>query len=517
MRRPQGLAAAMALAATVVAAAVATLFALLLVAILSYRHASITARHAQQSIASASSLETLALDMETGLRGFVITGDKRSLAPWQNARAAYRGQMRNVLRLAGDSPAQERHAKVIQALLNAYVRDFSLRLGGFMRRNPAIAREVVREGLGLRQLDKVRAQFDSFIASERKLADQRDHRARRTGRMAIFLGGGSLALAVLLVVLFAAYLARRVARPIRITAGAAGRLADGDLSSRLPVGGVAEVGDLQRSFNRMAASLERGRRELEEQNRKLRESERVKSELVSSVSHELRTPLASILGFSDLMLQRDLEPSDRRRYLELVRAEAGRLAALLNDLLDLQRIEEGAMVLAREEIDLRDLLESQIVLYSAQSEKHRLELDADEPCTVEADRNRLAQVVGNLLSNAIKYSPEGGVVVMAAKQAGSRVRVSVRDAGMGIPEPQQRQIFTKFFRGEVGRRLGIGGTGLGLTLSREIVEAHGGRMGFASREGQGSTFWFDLPLVSVEGSAHRSAEVSDSRRSGAGQ
>jgi len=175
------------------------------------------------------------------------------------------------------------------------------------------------------------------------------------------------------------------------------------------------------------------------------------------------------------------------------------------------------MVLAREEIDLRDLLESQIVLYSAQSEKHRLELDADEPCTVEADRNRLAQVVGNLLSNAIKYSPEGGVVVMAAKQAGSRVRVSVRDAGMGIPEPQQRQIFTKFFRGEVGRRLGIGGTGLGLTLSREIVEAHGGRMGFASREGQGSTFWFDLPLVSVEGSAHRSAEVSDSRRSGAGQ
>src|SRR2546423_13757900 len=136
----------------------------------------------------------------------------------------------------------------------------------------------------------------------------------------------------------------------------------------------------------MAASLERSRRELEEQNRKLRESEKVKSELVSSVSHELRTPLASILGFSDLMLQRDLDPADRRRYLELVRGEADRLAALLNDLLDLQRIEETGVQLTREGLDLSKLLESQVVLYSAQSDPHALQLDTHQGRVVPADR-----------------------------------------------------------------------------------------------------------------------------------
>ena len=503
----------MGLAAAAVAAALVTLFALLLVAILSYRDASTTARHAQQTIGSANRLETLALDLETGLRGFVITNDESSLEPWRQARAAYPRQMRELLRLASDNPAQERRALEVKRSIDAYLRDFSLPLVQFMHRNPALARQVVRAGTGLHRLDRVRSRFDSFIAGERRLAEERDSRARRISRMAIALGAVSLALAVLLIVLFTAYLARRVARPIRLAAEAAGRLADGDLSSRVDERGVAEVGTLQRAFNSMAASLERGRRALEEQNRKLRESERVKSELVSSVSHELRTPLASILGFSDLILQRDLDPADQRRYLELVRTEADRLAALLNDLLDLQRIEETGVKLTREELDLSKLLEAQVVLYSAQSDRHRLELESDDGCLVEADRDRLAQVIGNLLSNAIKYSPDGGVVHIEARRSGGRVRVAVRDEGMGIPAEQQRQIFTKFFRGDAGRRLGIGGTGLGLALARDIVEAHGGRIGFESG-GRGSTFWFELPLAAA-GEPGR-VGLSDSRRRGAG-
>jgi len=503
----------MGLAAAAVAAALVTLFALLLVAILSYRDASTTARHAQQAIASANQLETLALDLETGLRGFVITNKQSSLQPWRQARAAYPPQMGELLRLASDNPAQERRAREVKRSIDAYLRDFSLPLVEFMHRNPALARQVVRDGTGLHRLDRVRSRFDSFIAGERRLAEERDSRARHTGRIAIVLGAVSLAVAVLLIVLLTAYLARRVARPIRLAAEAAGRLADGDLSSRVDERGVAEVGALQRAFNSMAASLERGRRALEEQNRKLRESERVKSELVSSVSHELRTPLASILGFSDLILQRDLDPADQRRYLELVRTEADRLAALLNDLLDLQRIEETGVKLTREELDLSKLLEAQVILYSAQSDRHRLELETDDGCLVEADRDRLAQVVGNLLSNAIKYSPDGGVVHIEVRRSEARVRVTVRDEGMGIPTEQQRQIFTKFFRGDAGRRLGIGGTGLGLALAREIVEAHGGRIGFESGE-RGSTFWFELPPAAA-GEPGR-VGLSDSRRRGAG-
>jgi signal transduction histidine kinase len=512
LRAPSGLAAAMGLAAAAVAIALVTLFALLLVAILSYRDSSTTARHAQQAIASANQLETLALDLETGLRGFIITRKQSSLKPWRDARARYPKQVAEFLRLASDNPRQAELARNVQLAILHYNDTFSLPLLEFMNRNPSLARRFILSAAGLHQLDPIRVGFTKFIDGEQKIADERNATARHTARVAIVLGAVSLGLAVLLIVLLTAYLARRVARPIRLAADAAGRLADGDLTSRVDERGVAEVGALQRAFNSMAASLERGRRELEEQNRKLRESEKVKSELVSSVSHELRTPLASILGFSDLMLQRDLDPADRRRYLELVRGEADRLAALLNDLLDLQRIEEAGVRLTREELDLSKLLESQVVLYSAQSDRHALDLETDEGCIVLADRDRLAQVVGNLFSNAIKYSPDGGVVHIEARCSGARVRVTVRDDGMGIPLVQQRQIFTKFFRGDAGRRLGIGGTGLGLALARDIVEAHGGRIGFESLEDRGSTFWFDLPLAPAD--ERRGAGVSDSRRRG---
>ena len=148
----------------------------------------------------------------------------------------------------------------------------------------------------------------------------------------------------------------------------------------------------------MAASLERTLANLNERNQTLVESERTKSELVSNVSHELRTPLASVLGFSALMLDRDLPPEEMRRYLEVIRTEARRLAELLNDLLDLQRIEQGTIELRLDAVDLNDLLSAQITLYSAQSADHQLHLDpADESLVVYGDRDRLAQVIGNLL------------------------------------------------------------------------------------------------------------------------
>ncbi|MDF2751462.1 MAG: signal transduction histidine kinase [Gaiellaceae bacterium] len=219
------------------------------------------------------------------------------------------------------------------------------------------------------------------------------------------------------------------------------------------------------------------------------------SELVSIVSHELRTPLASVLGFTALLLKREFDPPERRHYLGIIDAQARRLAALLEDFLDVQRIEREGVDLAREWVDLGGLLEEQAQLYEEESPLHHLELTlADRPLFVRGDRNRLAQVVGNLLSNAIKYSPDGGTVELGAEREDRTVRVTVRDDGLGIPLDQHDRIFTKFFRGDAGAT-GITGTGLGLAVSREIVEAHGGRIGFDSRPGAGSTFWIELPLV----------------------
>jgi len=493
-----GLTVRIAVSAALVGLGLALVFAFLFLAITGLRHRSLEARHSQQVIAKANQLQTLVIDLETGVRGFAITHQRSYLRPWTRAVRLYPGATRDLLTLSADNPTQQRRALEIQGAVNNYLRYYSQPLVRFMLRNPDLVGPIVLQDVKRAnvQTEQIRQLFARFVATETALASNRDKRAHTTAERALIIGGIGLAAALLLILLGALYVNRSLAQPVRSAAEAAARVAGGDFSDRLREDGPGEVGELERTFNTMAASLERTLADLEERNRTLVESEQTKSELVSNVSHELRTPLASVLGFSSLMLDRELAPEEMRRYLEVIRTEARRLAELLNDLLDIQRIEQGTIELKVDEVDLNDLLAAQVTLYSAQSANHELRLDAaDDSVVVYGDRDRLAQVIGNLLSNAIKYSPEGGAVDISASLVGDEAWIWVRDEGLGIPEDHQQRIFTKFFRGDVGRERGISGTGLGLVLARQIVEAHGGEIGFDSAEGEGSTFWLQLPAA----------------------
>ncbi|HEX5476815.1 MAG TPA: PAS domain-containing sensor histidine kinase, partial [Burkholderiales bacterium] len=228
------------------------------------------------------------------------------------------------------------------------------------------------------------------------------------------------------------------------------------------------------------------------------EAERMKKEFTSTLSHELRTPLTSIIGSLQLINSGVLGDvaQDVSELTEVAERNGQRLLDMINDILDIEKIESGKLTLVREVFQLDSLMREAVVLNKAFGErfKVRFELQPEpSPCRVDADRKRLIQVMTNLLSNAAKFSPEGGAVEIAVLHEDGRVRVCVHDRGPGIPDAFRGRIFGRFAQADSTAARQKGGTGLGLAISKRLVEMMEGRIGFESREGGGTTFWFDLP------------------------
>jgi len=318
-------------------------------------------------------------------------------------------------------------------------------------------------------------------------------------------------------------LARRMVRPVQVLQAGAARIGAGALEQRIEIQTGDELEDLAAEFNRMTARLRESYTTLEqkvdvrtkalaesldenvrlvtdlrEASRRLAQASQNKSDFLANMSHELRTPLNAVIGFSDVLLEGMFgEINDRQReYLDDILTSGKHLLSLVNDILDLSKVEAGKMELQPSVFSLREVVESGAMMVRERAINQRIALSVEiEPdlAPVVADERKVKQVLFNLLSNAVKFTPAGGRIEVRACRLDGEVLVSVHDTGVGIAPEDQSRIFEEFQQAKTGARTEES-TGLGLTLAKRFIELHGGRLWVESVVGQGSTFTFALPL-----------------------
>jgi signal transduction histidine kinase len=327
---------------------------------------------------------------------------------------------------------------------------------------------------------KTEARTNALAASDR-------HSYTQARNLLIGAGAGSLLLALGLALL----LSDSLLVPLRTTERRLAAIARGDFSGHVEVPNRDEIGTLAANVNRMSDELQRLYGELEK-------ASRHKSDFLATTSHELRTPLNAIIGFSEVLHEQMFgELNERQRaYVEDVLEAGKHLLSLINDVLDLAKIEAGKMELERSQVSIPEVLQSAVALHAERASREGIDLSLTtepEEITVDADGRRVRQIVFNLLSNAVRFTPAGGRVEISARLENREVEIAVADTGPGIAPDELETIFEEFGQARDGKQ--AEGTGLGLPLSRKLVELHGGRLWVESELGHGSAFRFTLPAA----------------------
>ena len=328
-----------------------------------------------------------------------------------------------------------------------------------------------------------------MIAEQARRSNLRNDIDGETRDTALLVGAGLIAGLTGAALLFSGLISS-MRRPLEELVDASGRLAAGDLSARVKVGGLSETAALGAAFNEMADGLQRQAGERDR-------LERMKDEFVLTASHELRSPLTSVQGFAELlMLEREQLTPRQAETVEIILDNTRHLVRLLNDLLDLARSDAGRLTIKPVPTDAgaADLRGGP---YDAWPDRCRQagpqRRSPRRPAAAAVDPDRIRQVLLNLLTNAHEYCPERASIRVSARRNGANVEVSVTDDGPGIPPEQLEHIFERFTRGDAGLTQRVGGTGLGLAISKSLVELHGGTIAAVSEPGEGSTFTVRLP------------------------
>lgn len=534
-----------------------------------FRNIRETRRQVEQAYETRSQIQSvfgLLQDAETGMRGYVITGEPRYLEPYERAQGDLQAHLARLELLFDSREDQKAALRTLNVLTGLRIATLGEPIEARRTRGPEAAAQLVSRGEGKAVMDQIRIVIDRMSRDEaaalQRLTERAEARTARTEQLVMGLFLLLVVGALTVAFLVSRYLRTRRSLLAELEATAAHQQAvfdsaidgivtfspDGKIETVNPAAermfGYSADELRQTDVNQLVtspqgtplaelskAAVKKGGmvRELTAHRRdgvtfpidvaltamrlssgwhtvtvvrdisERRRIEEMKTEFVSTVSHELRTPMTSIAGSLGLLAGGAAGelPDKAARLISIAQANSQRLVRLINDILDVERIDSGQLRLVLEPMDLRQIAERSIegARGLADSLNVTLTLHDGQPAPVRGDADRLIQVVTNLLANAAKFSPTGGEVIVTVQPEQRIARLSVCDRGPGIPEAFRSRIFSRFAQADSSDTRAKGGTGLGLVISREIAERHGGRLWFESDPGDGATFHLDLPLL----------------------
>jgi len=447
----------------------------------------------------AKKLQELVLSMEESEKKFIVLQEDEYKKVFMEAAGEFEATLKSLKGLIKEPQVADQiertsglfgtYRYIVENAISVGGEEGVKKLASVSNLNEDIANEIIST------IDRVLVVNEENIdASLSKL----EAKGAIAGKLALFISS----LSILIGVLSYFYLRQTISRPVQLLEKATDHVSKGEFDYKVPVHTQDELGSLARSFNEMAT--------------RLKELDEMKSDFISLLSHELRTPLSIMREAVSLLKDEVLgEISDKQReFLSIISQEVERMIGFVNELLDLSRLEAGRLPIEKFPIDIGEIIDSNLKKLGPLLVDKKIKTDvvvAPDLPMVAADGIRVDQVLTNLIDNAIKFTPEGGEIGIVAevsnekgvdgavhggemKSRGKFVRVMVRDNGEGIGEEEKRYIFDKFYQARSGKGKGRKGSGLGLSISKRIVEAHGGSIWFTSAAGQGTSFYFTLPV-----------------------
>jgi len=476
--------------------------------------------HDLEVLQNAQKLQKLVVDAETGQRGFIITGDESFLEPYNDGINGFDSLIKVEKELVSDNPSQVQRLEDIQVLFEEWqlkaaqpeinaVRTFLESTRIDIEPGKTIDQSFEHSGVakllqsktGKNILDQIRDEFTIFIQIENDLKSERlsDVTTTSTSIQTLLI---LIPISITVVsVIIAFFFIQSISKPLEILKLASSRVSSGNLDAKIENMSSSgdEIKELSDTFNVMVDEIKKSRTQIEAQYAELKKTDTKKDEFASMVSHELKTPLVPIKLHAEMLLDGEFygKLNDKQKdAVDQIFKSADNLQRLIDDILDVRKIELEHLRLSKQEINVKDFLDENISLLNSfcQEKNITLKSKVQNSIKVFADPERLSQVLSNLVKNSVDFVPEqGGQITIMSEKNNSEVIFTVQDNGKGIAVEDQKEIFKKFYQIDTSDRRKHGGTGLGLSICEGIVKAHGGKIWLDTQYTSGASFKFSIP------------------------